>query len=375
TWRTPVRRACRARHRTPVAGTAMTAVAGETLVDHAWIDNGLGLLSCVGGNRHSSDTAVVCPYYLRSDIAAALAPRLARTTGTAHGTVPWRGERYVKITQLCPPSRWASLLAALPTDHGLRPMAWSLFTGLDTARWVSVLDPRDAVRTALRGDNPIAALLAGMCSALGDPGNEAGTLGLTGSVALNPGRLDGPRIDASGDIDVMVYPSAERDALAAALTQAGGKFPADLPDGDPGRVAYQQSRLMPPTTDEFSRAVFWRRRRDLAWIGSLRLDLTLSDPGGTVAPSVVFARPPAGPWSAVVTVASVYDRYPVTLRVEHPRLTHVWITARGYQTTLRPGDRLALRGLLHHPPDGPAFASVDDAAGHQLILLRPGGQS
>jgi hypothetical protein len=37
-------------------------------VDHAWLDNGHGILSCVAGHRHASDAVAVCPFYLRADV-------------------------------------------------------------------------------------------------------------------------------------------------------------------------------------------------------------------------------------------------------------------------------------------------------------------
>ena len=342
------------------------------LVDHAWIDNGRGVLCRAAGSQHSQATAVVCPYYLRTDVVAALVPQLAAHTPS----LTWRGDRYVKITRLCTPAQWADLVAALPTEHGLHPMAWSLFSGLAAERWVRVLDPRDALGAALRaGQGPMVALLAQLCIALGDPGNAVGLLGLTGSAALDVTRFDVPCAGTGSDIDLTIYPSVDPDTLRAAVADVGGQFPAELPDTERHRIAYQRSRMMPPTSDENSQAVFWRRRQDLAWIGSLRLDLTRSDPTGTPAHVLAYARRPSGGWHAVVTVTAVHDRYPVTLHVEHPDVQRVQITARGYQTTLRPGDCLALRGLLHRPVDEPAFASIDDAAGHQITLIQLGETS
>jgi hypothetical protein len=342
------------------------------LVDHAWIDNGRGVLSCVAGEQHTQATAVVCPYYLRTDLADALAPqRLPHDP-----TLTWRGEGYVKVTRLCAPAHWTRLVAGLPTEHGLRPMAWSLLTGLGAERWVRVLDPRDALRAALRdGHGPSVTLLAQLCTALGDPGNAAGLLGLTGSAALVATRLDASRTGTSSDIDLTIYPDADVGAVRAAIASVGGQFPAELPNTASRRIAYQRSRMMPPTSDEHSQSVFWRRRQDLAWIGSLRLDLTRSDAVGTSTSALAYAYRPIGGWDAAVTVAAVRDRYPVTLHVDHPDVHRVQITARGHQTTLRPGDRLALRGLLHRPTDEPAFASIDDAAGHQIILISPGDTS
>jgi hypothetical protein len=344
----------------------------DALVDHAWIDDGRGVLSCTAGSQHSQAMAVVCPYYLRSDVVQAVAPQVAAHTAS----LTWRGDRYVKITQLCAPGQWARLIAAASPEHGLHSMAWSLLTGLDAERWARVVDPRDALRAALRdGQGPIIALLAQLCTALGDPGNAAGLLGLTGSAALDATRFDPSREGAVSDIDLTIYPSVDPDTLHAAIATVGGQFPAELPDTERHRIAYQHSRMMPPTTDEYSQAVFWRRRQDLAWVDSLRLDLTRSDPTGTPADGLAYARRPVGGWNAVVAVTAVHDRYPVTLHVEHPEVQRVQITARGYQTTLRPGDRLALRGLLHRPTGQQAFASIDDAAGHQIILIQPGETS
>lgn len=346
--------------------------SADALVDHAWIDNGQGVLSCAAGNRHSPVTAVVCPYYLRTDVVALLG--IPFTQGKS--SLRWRGDRYVKITRLCAPTDWASLIAALPIGHGLRPMAWSLLTGLDTARWMLVIDPRDALRAALReADGPIVAQLAQLCAALGDPGNAAGMLGLTGSAALDPSRLDLADRGQVSDVDLTVYPGVEPDQLRAAIATIGGNLPAELPDSHLRGIAYQRSRIMPPTTDEYSQAVFWTRRCDLAWLDALRLDLTRSQPTGIQVPVPAYMRPAVRGWSSVVTVRAVHDGYPVAVHVDHSDLERVLITARGYETTLRPGDRLSLRGLLHRPADQPAFVSIDDAAGHHISLIQQGESS
>ena len=45
-------------------------------VDHAWLDNGHGILSCVAGHRHAPDAVAVCPSYLRADVVDTISDEL-----------------------------------------------------------------------------------------------------------------------------------------------------------------------------------------------------------------------------------------------------------------------------------------------------------
>jgi len=355
----------------------MRVVGWPVLPDHGWIDDGGGVLSCIAGDLHTPTRAAVCPYYLRADIVAALPDHRGVPPEPA---LRWHGDAYYKISQLCQPSGWRQLIAALPTVHQLRPLPWSLFTALDHTTSALVLDPRAALRIALRSSSsPVTETLAAILTGLGDHSNEVGVLGLTGSAALDPTRL--PSV-AERDVDLTIYPaaftaepagSAPYDVpalLIEVLRSHGAVFLADLPADDPRRERFLRSRLMPPTADPASAEVFLRRRTDLAWIGELRLDLTLSHPRPPTD-DLPYTRPAAARTVHHGVIVTVTDTYPVRIglrcHTSSPPLD-VLITARGYQTALRPGDRITVVGNLHHPPDGRRFLSVDDCADHRLTL-------
>lgn len=342
--------------------------------DHAWLDDTHGVLSCAAGDQHTSTRGVVCPYYLHIDLLNVL-PLPKGAPSDPWPTLTWQGGQYTKISRVASPPQWPAVLRALDPRHGLVPLAWSLFTALDLTPGTRLIDPRDALRSVLSAGASSAALevLHALAVGLGDPGNHTGVLGLTGSAALDPSRLPGA-LTGEHDIDLMLYPGALAQRavdVPEALRSVGAVFPAELSDDDARAQRYRRSRMMPATTSPASAAVFWRRRTDLAWIGDLRLDLTT---GGVYqrAEALPYAAEPVGEKTVEVTVAAVGEGYPVRLQVEHPLIEEVAVTARGYQTVFRPGDRLTVTGLWHRTRQDTAYLSVDDCAGHQLTLHREG---
>jgi len=354
-----------ARHE--VAGSPSVSVPA-TPVDHGWLDDGHGVLSCVAGDEHTPTAIAACPYYLRTDVVAAL-DQLARPLWTPDltPTLLWRGEPYHKITRLAGPQTWPRLVTALPATHGLRRLAWSLFSELDAARVVRTVDPRDAFRAALAdptGMGNALALLGELCALVGDPGNRAGLLGLTGSAALDPALLG-----RTNDIDLMVYPGTDQPRLLGGLRALGARFLADLHHTDPRRSAYLASRLMPPTTDPATLRALYGRRHDVAWVDDLRIDLTYGGEHGVQLVTLPYTTPPTGRYRGTLTVTGVEDRYPVVLHVADADIDRLLITARGYQGAFRPGDRIRVDAAMHRPTHPAPFASVDDAAGHTITLL------
>jgi hypothetical protein len=79
------------------------------------------------------------------------------------------------------------------------------------------------------------------------------------------------------------------------------------------------------------------------------------------------------PITTTLTLDTVSPGYPAHLNGEtrHGGRLPVLVTARGYDSVLRPGDRINIAGRLHaHPGDAP-FASIDDHPGHHLHLEPP----
>lgn len=336
-------------------------------VDHAWLYNGHGVLCCVAGHRHATDAVAVCPYYLRTDVVDQL-PGHLRATGELPAPLRYSDGLFYKVTGLVRPERWHDLAASLPTSHGLRPCAWSVFSALDPMRVVAGHDPRDALRTVLAAtDSGLAVdLLARLVAGLGDPGNEHGSVGLTGSIALAP-----ERIGRAGDIDLLLYlPAVRRAEVDVVLRGLGARFLADLVAGDDPRLGdYCQSRVMAPVCRPTSREVFWSRRRDVAWVGEQRIDLTWAESHAAVEPELPYERPPARPYRGELRVRAVSEQFPVLAEVDGPEgITGLHITARGLQDSLLRGDLVTVAGSLHHDHDGGRFVSVDDAAGHHLDL-------
>lgn len=85
----------------------------STVGDHGWVDDGLGILSCVAGHEQSATQLVACPYYLSHDVVT----RLPGAVPEGRPTVTWKGHRYYKITQLASPQDWGTLVARLPADQ------------------------------------------------------------------------------------------------------------------------------------------------------------------------------------------------------------------------------------------------------------------
>jgi hypothetical protein len=340
---------------------------GARPLDHAWFDNGHGILSCVAGHEHAPDTIAACPYYLRSDVVEKLPARFRPGARTASAQpLRYRGSSYHKVTSLAPPQRWRELVAALPPHHRLRPCTWSTISAVDTSDVAGTLDPRDALAAALRAPNrgPSAELLGRLVAAADDPGNRSGSFGLTGSAALAP-----PNLRPNTDIDLLVYlDPASEDTLWSALAGLRAVSLGDLTPNDMRLHDYRASRTMPPVANPATRATMWRRRRDVAWIGTQRLDLTFATPHTKTVDTLAYDHQPVGPFHGQVTVNGVIDRHPVLLEVYGADVSSVIVTARGFQSSFRPGDRLAIRGLRHDSTDGP-HASIDDCAGHHVTLL------
>jgi hypothetical protein len=118
----------------------------------------------------------------------------------------YQGDPYYKITRVAWPHEWRGLVAALPERHTAVPAAWSLFTLLEHRPGATVLDPRrvlaDRLDTAPETSRS-ARLIRDLLRGLGDAGNRANLLGLTGSAALSPTKLD-----TGTDLDLLVYPPA-----------------------------------------------------------------------------------------------------------------------------------------------------------------------
>jgi hypothetical protein len=335
--------------------------------DHGWVDDGHGVLSCVAGDAHSPSQVVACPYYLRRDIAE----RLPGADLRQGPSLTWEGHPHYKIAQLAPPRSWSSLVQALPARHGVRPLRWSLFSSVQRSAIRGAVSPAAAYRTALHhghdADHPVRRLLRQLADEAGDPGNVHGSLGLTGSAAIDPARLG-----AGNDTDLIIYPGAGAPLVLPALQRLGARFlPELVAVGDPRATTYLTTRLMPAITDEPSTRVLTRRRRDVAWLGQHRIDLTYAGSPTSPDASLPYDRPPVGRLHATATVTGIAPGFPVALKVESGQIDRLLITARGFQGVFRIGDRLRFTATLHRGDDDP-FASLDDASGHRLSIEQEG---
>jgi hypothetical protein len=211
---------------------------------------------------------------------------------------------------------------------------------------------------------PTQRLLVELLHQVGDQGNRAGGLGLTGSAALDPAKTV-----TGNDLDLLVYDSIDLSRLRQALTRMGAIFLADLKSADQRLKAYDASRIVPPIANEATRCLFRARRRDVAWISGQRIDISRARNRSTWLPELIYARPPVARHRGEYAITEIDDTCPVTLHVRgDDEVTRVVITARGYQEALRPGDRILLDGFRHRGTDGDTFASLDDAAGHSIML-------
>lgn len=365
---------------TPAAVGTGFPVEPATLVDHSWLVFD-GALFCVAGSAHTTTAVAGCAYWIRADIAAGIASTVTRTRRANPGSRPLtvRGATYRKLPSLADPADWPTVHTGL-SGLGIGALPASLLAAGDPARALDVIEPRAAARTAaalpVHDHDCGRRVLRELLAALGDPRAEAGLLGLTGSAAL-----DTTRLCAGTDLDLVTYPELAGETLAAVIARLGGVYLAELDPGDPRRRAYDASRFLPASPMHDQRDLMWSRRRDVAWIGTIRLDLTAVPATGRLVDRLPYAVPDLGPITTPLTVTAVDPGYPVHLTGRNPdrRELTVWVTARGYESALRLGDRIHLSGRLRAPaseaPAKPAGAgmlvTVDDQSGHHLRLEAP----
>jgi hypothetical protein len=343
-----------------------------TWIDHSWLVTGTGVLFCIAGSSHTTSAVAGCAYYLRDDVATDLRSRLGLAPARSDRGLTYAGATYRKLPDLAPPTAWPNLHAGLHR-HGITALPWSLLAAIDPNRAITHLDPRDAARRAVQlplhrhqcGQTVLRRLLTD----LDQPGHGGGVLGLTGSAALDPARLC-----TAPDLDLLTYPDLDPAALTRAIHASGGQYLADLPPDDPRLTAYTASRFLPasPRAAE-ARARLWSRRHDVAWIGNLRLDLTPVPNHAQTAHQLPYTAADRGPIITTLTLDTVSSGYPAQLtgRTRPGDRLAVLVTARGYDSVLRPGDQIHLSGRLHAHPGEARFASVDDHPGHHLHLEPP----
>jgi hypothetical protein len=343
-----------------------------TWTDHSWLVTGTGVLFCIAGCTHTTSAVAGCAYYLRDDVAADLRSRLSLTPALPGRGLTYGGTTYRKLPDLAPPAAWPQLHACLHR-HGITALPWSLLAAIDPNRAIVHIDPRAAARRAIGlplhrhqcGQTVLRRLLADV----GQPEDTRGVLGLTGSAALDPTRLC-----TAPDLDLLTYPNLDRAALTDAIHGSGGRYLADLPADDPRLTAYTASRYLPasPRAAE-ARARLWSRRHDVAWIGNLRLDLTPVPDHAQTAHRLPYTAADLGPITTTLTLDTVSPGYPghLTGRTRDGDRLSVHVTARGYDSVLRPGDHIHLAGRLHAHPGETPFASVDDHPDHHLHLEPP----
>jgi hypothetical protein len=353
---------------TPAAATARTPVYPATLVDHSWLV-GDGVLFCVAGSAHTTTAVAGCAYWIRDDLAAGIAPPAWAPAGRP---LTFRGATYRKLPALANPADWPTVHNRL-SGRGITALPASLLAAFDPAAAPDSIDPRVAAQGAAslpaHQHDCGRRILHDLHTALGDPHAEAGLLGLAGSAALDPTRLC-----AGTDLDLLTYPGLADETLTAAIHSRGGVYLADIGRGDPRRLAFDASRFLPARPDAANRNRLWARRRDVAWIGDVRLDLTAVPAAGRLVNHLPYAGPDLGPITTPLTVTAVEPGYPTHLTGTAPdrgELT-VWVTARGYDGALRPGDRIHLSGRRRPATGGPSggreLVTVDDWPGHHLHL-------
>lgn len=368
------------------ASAVLAQAAGRwsRLVDHSWLLLD-GVLFCVAGSLHTATEVTGCAYWISTPLAEHLQRQLPALCRVKPGPAPllrYADATYVKLSALAPPQLWPAVHGAL-TDAGTRPVEASLLATAQLTAAEGMLDPRDALRAAAAlpahlhrcGLETLHALLA----AIGDPAGDSGVLGLTGSAAFDPRRLCRSVGDTGIDIDLLIYDqrrpaaSARSPLHAEVLIHAGiselrGERLADLPAADPRLAAYGGSRLFPAGRAGPDRDRLWARRRDVAWIGDVRLDLTVVPPAADLVGELPYAAPPERPVAGLAQLDAVAPGYPARLTARlDGQPADIWVTARGFDGALRPGDRIQLAGVARGTGRGPV-ATVDDVPSHHLQL-------
>jgi hypothetical protein len=342
----------------------------ECLIDHTYLDNGRGVLFCVAGSCHTPALVVGCPYYLRDDIVDQLGATVRSRPGRGARPLVYGGQAYFKISLLAAPGDWGHLLARLDPAHGIDPLPTPLLATLDRRRVAGCVEPRTAARDAARsphGHGCLQQSLIDLLGAVGDPGNEHGHIGFTGSAALDSTRLcDGE------DLDLLVYPSLTPTALENAVRVCGGQFLADLKPGDPEYDRYAASRFLPATPVPGDQRRLWSRRRDVLWLGGGRMDVTQVPARASIVADLPYALPDLGPCYVKGFVAQVEPGYPLRLMVVRDDdmgvPVTVLVTARGYDSVFMAGDHLAINGRTRGGRGHDPFVTVEDAPGHRIAL-------
>lgn len=361
------------------ASTAEVADRWSRLVDHSWLLLD-GVLFCVAGSRHTDRQVTGCAYWISTRRAEELhyqldLPRRRPAPGAPlPALLHYAGTTYVKLPTLAPPPAWPAVHAAL-ADAGVRPVESSLLATAELAAARGMLDPRDAVQAAaaLPGHSHRCglAVLHTLLAAIGDPAGTAGSIGLTGRAAFDPARLCG-----GVDVDLLIYAPVDRAAalapevlVHAGIRELGGVHLADLPADDPRWAAYGWSRLFPAGRAGPHRDRLWSRRRDVAWVGDVRLDLTVAPPTAQLVAELPYAAPPVGPVAGLLQLTGVAPGYPVCLAAAagDGGPVQVWVTARGFDGALQPDDRVRLAGIARQTARGPVV-TVDDVPSHHLQL-------
>lgn len=391
--------------RTAARGAAAgTAGRWDRLVDHSWLlleD----VLFCVAGSLHTTDEVTGCAYWIKAPLAERLRRQVPGAIRSMPGVGPgvqlrWRGDTYVKLPALAPSPAWPAVHAAL-AGAGVRPVESSILAVAQLSAAHGMLDPRDALReaAALPGHVHHCGLrvLHRLLAAVGDPDGTTGLLGLTGSAAFDPGRLchgpgsnsrpvagTGTDVRADHDVDLLIYASAgpaqflpAEVLVQAGITELGGIRLAELATADPRRAAYGGSRLFPAGRAGQHRDRLWARRRDVAWVDGVRLDQTLVPSDAQLVDQIPYAAAVRRPLTGLLRVHSVAPGYPTRLTaVADGRPVEIWVTARGFDGALQPGDDIRLAGAARRidgaststgPPAG-AVVTVDDVASHHLQL-------
>ncbi|MFG2042103.1 hypothetical protein [Dactylosporangium sp. NPDC048998] len=368
----------------PIDGSPINPVPREG----GWLGTGHGVLARVAGTVHTPTQAAASVAYLSTDLVhtALSAVPSSLPIDLASDTLPLvpppvlrqGATRFYDVHQVLPPPHGRSVpellrrLPRLPHVAGLHPLPWTPYVAVDLTREVTYLDPRHAFNRAVTRGGWLHDQLTALAHALGDPGNVRGMLGLSGTAALDPSRLHTPQ-GTPMRLDLVLFLALAPSGLdiAAALRSIGAELPADLADDDPRLIRYRAHRRRSSPTDAASDERFRARRSDVAWLGNVQLDLTRSGPRqrNTELP---YATPPLYQTTRGLTILNVTDSCPITLQVTGARpCTRVVVTARGFQTVFRSGDRITVVGAMHGDPtdpDRPRFLSVDDHAGHRITL-------
>ncbi|MGH3904673.1 MAG: hypothetical protein ACRDTE_10855 [Pseudonocardiaceae bacterium] len=322
-------------------------------VDHSFVRLRDGSLFCVAGNDHTDTEILGCLYYVSRRDAL-------RYLGGPSNVVGATGEGHVKIGPLVKkhPARYRALLAT----HGIRCWESTHLQAVCKSEVAEYYEPRERLTVVLDAPHHHQCAQHTLRRVVDEAcrnGIAREAIGLTGSACFDDSRLCRAR-----DIDLVLFERTGIRGFCAASRAVFSPLNA-LAESDARRIDYLSGRF---TAQELSTATARRmlgRRYDVGWSAGVQIDLTEVRADSRSIPRWVFDEPALENAEIRGTVSNIGAGYPISLEIKG-WAGDIYISCRGWQGVLLPGDLVHLRGTVFGT--APPMLVVDEQPGHWLYL-------